>query len=145
MKPICIYADGASRGNKGDSAIGIVITDFNGNVIRKKSKPIGVKTCNEAEYLALIESLEYACEHTRGEIVYHSDSQLIINHMTGTFKLKATHLKPLFDKAKTLENRFKKVTYIHIPRENEYLILADKLANQALDRGLQTNHIEEER
>ncbi len=88
-------------------------------------------TSNVAEYKALINGLEMAKENSITKINIQGDSQLIINQMTGVYKVKAENLIPLYEKAKQLETYFDKINYSHIKRE--FNKAADKLANLALD------------
>lgn len=55
-----VYSDGASRGNPGISAIAFVIMTEDGRLLKKYSKYVGIRTNNQAEYEALIATLESA-------------------------------------------------------------------------------------
>ena len=70
------------------------------------------KTNNECEYGALLEALELAQEK---DTIY-SDSQMMVNHLNGQYRVRAQHLKPLFLRAKELI-REKKVTLLWLRRE----------------------------
>lgn len=130
---VVLYTDGASRNNPGNSAIGYRITEEDGRLLKEHKAAIGVKTNNEAEYLALIAGLEEASTFTREEVVCCSDSQLVVFQMNGAWRIKKSHLKSLHRETKQRELAFKKVTYTHLPREHEQIVACDKLANQALD------------
>jgi ribonuclease HI len=126
---LSIYIDGASRGNPGYSGIGIVITKDNDKVAEYKEF-IGMKTNNQAEYIALKKALEIAST-IEDEITVLSDSELVINQRKHYYKVRNKQIKILFREISNLEKHFKTVTYRHIPREiNRY---ADSLANQAID------------
>ena len=58
MSKIKVYTDGASRGNPGESGIGIVIYDSTGAVLKTWNEYTGKSTNNQAEYNALLKSLE---------------------------------------------------------------------------------------
>jgi len=59
MYKIIVNTDGASRGNPGPAAIGVVIKDETGKVVKKYSEFLGLEmTNNEAEYEAVIFSLK---------------------------------------------------------------------------------------
>lgn len=132
-----VYTDGASRGNPGLSGAGIVILDESGNIISEEKQFLGVMTNNAAEYSALILSLEAIrkLKHKNAQIPavsFYSDSQLMVNQITGKFKVKDLQLskfhKEFLTTAKKMNLEF---SAIHIPRnENK---LADKLANKAID------------
>lgn len=124
-----IHIDGASRGNPGYSGIGIVITRDNDKIAEYKEF-IGIKTNNQAEYIALKKALEIASS-IDDEVTVLSDSELVINQRTNKYKVRNKQLKLLFREISNLEKYFRTVIYIHIPREiNRY---ADSLANQAID------------
>ncbi|MGC2573371.1 MAG: ribonuclease HI family protein [Candidatus Nitrosopolaris sp.] len=126
---LSIHIDGASRGNPGHSGIGIVITKDNGKIAEYKEF-IGMKTNNQAEYIALKKALEIAST-IDDEITVLSDSELVINQRTHHYKVRNKQLKVLFREISNLEKYFRTVIYRHIPREvNAY---ADSLANQAID------------
>ncbi|MCX8052517.1 MAG: ribonuclease HI family protein [Armatimonadetes bacterium] len=130
MNELAIYTDGASKGNPGPAAIGVVIADQSGTVIREVGEYVGEATNNAAEYLALIrglwEALDLGCDSIRINV----DSELMARQISGVYKVKSSNLKPLHEKAITLLSRFRRVLISHVPRElNER---ADELANQAI-------------
>ena len=131
---IFVNADGGSRGNPGPAAIGVVLRDETGKVIETYNHKIGVATNNIAEYKALIKSLELAKKYTAGELIVHMDSELVVRQVSGQYKVKAKHLKPLADRVRTLSTHFKKVTYSAVPREDLHQSQADILVNSALDQ-----------
>ncbi len=146
MKRIFINTDGGSRGNPGPAAIGVVFSDEKGNVLYSCKEYIGTATNNEAEYRALIKAFEvlpkskWFTEHNGngGEIVCRLDSQLVVEQVSGHYKVKQEHIKELFSKIENLSGDFKlDVKFIHVPREENRL--ADKLVNEALDEQ-KTNH-----
>ncbi len=131
---VIIFTDGGSRGNPGKAGIGYLIQDLNGLNLETGSKYIGIKTNNEAEYLALIEALSQAIKLEAKNIKVFADSELMIKQLKKEYKVKQEHLKKLFDEVEKLTKNFKNVTYTHIKRE--FNKEADLLVNQALD-----NHI----
>lgn len=130
---LVIYTDGASRGNPGQASYGFTISGDKGNLIYEEGKYIGVTTNNVAEYTGVLEALKKAKKFSKShsEIELFADSRLIVEQLSGNFKVKALHLKPIFDKIKILEMEIGKVFYTHIPREKNFM--ADSLANEALD------------
>lgn len=132
---LIVYSDGASRGNPGRAAIGAVVMGDRhqgGGVLAEISEAIGNATNNEAEYRAAIAGLEAAAEMGADELILRADSLLLVRQLQGRWKLKATHLRPLFDQAHALLRGFARVRIEHVAREvNTH---ADTLANQALDR-----------
>lgn len=131
---ISVYSDGASRGNPGNAALAFIILSNDGTRLRKYSKYIGVKTNNQAEYEALIYALSSASLITSGEVICHSDSELIIRQLKGIYKIRNPTLRELWWKVKELEKRFKKVIFVHVKREDNYIQEVDKLSNNALDQ-----------
>ncbi len=133
LPKLLVYADGASRGNPGPAALGIVLCDGFENVIKKHRQSIGRATNNEAEYRALIRALELAAQHTRAKVEVYMDSQLVINQMSGDFKINEARLVKLASRVKERASRFQEVTYDHVPRGHRKIKLADTEANLALD------------
>ncbi len=126
-----IFTDGASRGNPGPAAIGIVFYNTKDEVLGDHKEPLGEQTNNYAEYMAVIRAMEICKDHPVDKIDFYCDSQLLVKQMLGEYKVKAPQIKPLFEKAKNLTKSFKGVGFHHVRRE--FNKEADALANQALD------------
>ena len=122
-----LYFDGCCKGNPGIGGAGAVIY-LDANEIWTSQKFVGMKeTNNSAEYSALIGGLEKAVELNITNITIKGDSQLVIKHMKGEYKVKSSNLIGLYEKAKQLANKIPNINYVHIPRaENSR---ADFLAN----------------
>lgn len=125
------YFDGASRGNPGAAGAGMVIYDGE-KVIWRRASPLGTKTNNEAEYMAL-ELLVGELERRglrNAEIC--GDSKLVISQTTGRWKIREPRLKALADpiiaRIRALGARCR-----WVPREQN--AEADRMSNIALDRG----------
>ena len=125
-----LYIDGASRGNPGEAGIGILLVDKQHEIARV-AKYIGKVTNNVAEYTALLEGIMLALAHGIKGIHVISDSELLVNQMSGKYKVKEPHLKELYLQGKQLIKQFTTVTFQHVPREENQE--ADKLANQGID------------
>ena len=125
-----IYIDGASRGNPGSSAVGVVIIDAKGNK-RKIKKYLGIHTNNQAEYHALITALAFAKKLRKTHLTIFTDSQLLANQVNRLWKVRDPDIKALYQEAISLIASFKKVKLNHIPRDLNKE--ADRLANEALD------------
>lgn len=142
MPSLEIYTDAACRKKDnrptGPTVSGFIIVE-NDQVICSSSEPIGDTTSNVGEYTAVINALDAACGISRGVIKVFSDSELVVNHLNGKYRLRASNLKPLFDRIKLLSSRFTSVTFIHVPRENERIQEVDHLCNQALDKVMGKN------
>ena len=129
-----VFTDGASRGNPGTSAVGIVINDEYDKEIMTLGKYIGECTNNVAEYTALIESVKLLKELNEPfeEINFFCDSELIVKQIRGEYKIKNKDLINLsLEFWKEIKSLNKKFSIRHIPREENKT--ADLLANTALD------------
>ncbi len=128
---VLIEADGGSRGNPGPAAYGAVLKDADtGEVIAEEGATIGVATNNVAEYSGLIAGLELAAEFAPGaRIEVRMDSKLVVEQMSGRWKVKHPSMKPLAAEATRLAPSG--TTYTWVPRERNGH--ADRLANEALD------------
>lgn len=129
-----VYSDGASRGNPGPSAIAFIILSENDIELTKYSSLVGEKTNNQAEYMALIEALEFASELYGREVSCYVDSELVIKQLNGNYRIKNPQLKILWLKIQELAQKFQRVTFLHAHRTDTYIKQVDQLANQALDR-----------
>jgi ribonuclease HI len=125
---LTLYTDGAARRNPGPAAIGVVIKN-GGRTVATISQAIGQATNNQAEYRAVIAGLERALELGAGEVEVRADSQLVVQQLAGAFRVKEASLKPLYQQAQALCNRFANCLVSYIPREENQE--ADRLANQA--------------
>jgi len=125
---VCI--DGASRGNPGNAAIGVVVLQ-DGVPLRAFGETIGVATNNVAEYRAFLRGLEEADSLGARVVRVQSDSELLVRQLSGRYKVRSTALVPLHRRALAAMRRFDRVQIVHVPRELN--AAADALANQALD------------
>lgn len=136
-----IFTDGASKGNPGPAAIGIVGFDsdvsFESFKIKRelaaffRAEPIGSQTNNVAEYQAFVSALQI-CKRKgiTANTVFHLDSELIVKQINGAYKVKNANLRPLYIEAMNLLNTFDSSKVIHVPRNNNRI--ADYLANEAI-------------
>ncbi|HOG24188.1 MAG: 14.7 kDa ribonuclease H-like protein [Candidatus Omnitrophica bacterium ADurb.Bin292] len=131
---LIVYSDGGARGNPGPAAVGVLVCDEQGHKLGDHSEVIGETTNNVAEYTAVLRGLTLAAELKGVEVDYFLDSELVARQLSGIYKLKAEHLRPLFTDVKEKEKKFKRVTYFHVPREHEKIRYVDKLVNIALNK-----------
>ena len=129
-KRLIIYTDGASSGNPGPAAIGIVIKDGQGRVISRISRRIGRATNNQAEYRAIITALEEASRLGAEEVDIKSDSELVVKQLKGRYRVKKATLRPLYQEVVRLNGSLEAFTITHVPRTQNRE--ADRLANKAL-------------
>ena len=127
---VYVYIDGASKGNPGYSAVGIVIKDPSGNTLKRYNKAIGKTTNNIAEYTALKYALEVVCKYSK-EAVILSDSKLLVNQMKGVYKVRNDCIRRMVEEITSIKDaKGLRVEYKLVGRgENSE---ADRLANDAL-------------
>ncbi|MFI6869277.1 bifunctional RNase H/acid phosphatase [Nocardia sp. NPDC050406] len=131
---VIIEADGGSRGNPGPAGYGAVVWDAaHGRVLAERREFLGVTTNNVAEYRGLIAGLEAAAELGATEVDARMDSKLVVEQLSGRWKIKHAAMIPLAERARQLIAGFDRVSFTWIPRaENSH---ADRLANEAMDDG----------
>jgi ribonuclease HI len=129
-----LFSDGGSRGNPGMSGAGFVIYDAEKKEVFTGKKFLGRQTNNYAEYQGVILGLQLALDEGFSDLEVRLDSKLIVEQMSGRWKVKNANIKPLFEQAKAREEQFLSVKFKHIPREKNKR--ADELANQAMDGGV---------
>lgn len=134
IERVKIYTDGGARGNPGPAACGAVIKNPAGRVLKKVSRFLGHATNNQAEYEAVLLGLKAAKELSAQTVDFFLDSELIANQLSRNFKVKDLNLQSLFVKIWNLSLGFKKISYHHIPREENKE--ADRLVNEELDKHL---------
>jgi probable phosphoglycerate mutase len=131
MSVFTAHIDGGARGNPGPAGWGAVIQDASGQTVIELMGALPHATNNVAEYQGLIAALTWGVEHGATSLAIKSDSLLIVQQMRGVYKVKHEGLKPLYGQARLLAHKIGRVTYAHIPREENRD--ADRLANQAMD------------
>jgi broad specificity phosphatase PhoE/ribonuclease HI len=129
---LIVEADGGSRGNPGPAGYGTVVWSADrGAVLAESKQAIGRATNNVAEYRGLIAGLEEAAKLGATDVDVLMDSKLVVEQMSGRWKVKHPDIAPLHQQAAALSTRFDHITYTWIPRaENSH---ADRLANEAMD------------
>ncbi|WP_438294131.1 bifunctional RNase H/acid phosphatase [Streptomyces sp. HUAS TT7] len=134
VRQFVVEADGGSRGNPGPAGYGAVVLDpATGETLAEAAEFIGVATNNVAEYKGLIAGLRAARElDPAARVRVRMDSKLVVEQMSGRWKIKHPDMKPLAAEAGRILPS-SQVSYEWIPRErNKH---ADRLANEAMDAG----------
>ncbi|MFJ8646439.1 bifunctional RNase H/acid phosphatase [Streptomyces sp. NPDC093546] len=134
LRELIVEADGGSRGNPGPAGYGAVVLDpVSGEPLAEAAEYIGVATNNVAEYRGLVAGLKAARELAPdAKVRVRMDSKLVVEQMSGRWKIKHPDMKPLAAEAARVFPA-SQVTYEWIPREkNKH---ADRLANEAMDAG----------
>ena len=138
MRPrrvLTVEADGGSRGNPGPAGYGAVVRD-GAAVLAERAAGIGRATNNVAEYRGLIAGLNAALElDPDAELEVRMDSKLVVEQMSGRWKVKHPDMRPLASEASQLVRRFPQVSFAWIPRAQN--AVADRLANEAMDAAAQ--------
>jgi probable phosphoglycerate mutase len=128
-----ITADGGSRGNPGPAAFGAVVYE-NDKIVKEVGAAIGVASNNVAEYQGLIAGLKAANEiDPKATILVKMDSKLVVEQMSGRWKVKHPNMKELAKQAFATHDP-KLVSYQWIPREENSH--ADSILNDVLDSGM---------
>lgn len=139
MNKIKVFTDGASKGNPGAAGIGIVLYDEHDNILEQYFEYLGKATNNQAEYSAILKSLDIIDKTRKStffdNVDFFSDSELMVKQIRGEYKIKNNGLKPL---VMEFHNRVKhlniKYTITHIKRE--FNKTADNLANKAINEAV---------
>ncbi|MEV6219702.1 bifunctional RNase H/acid phosphatase [Nocardia sp. NPDC051833] len=134
MNEVIVEADGGSRGNPGPAGYGaVVFAADHVRVLAERKEYVGVTTNNVAEYRGLIAGLAAAAELGARVVAVRMDSKLVVEQMSGRWKVKHPSMIPLAEQARGLVAGFDRVSFTWIPRaENSH---ADRLANEAMDDG----------
>jgi ribonuclease HI len=127
------HVDGGARGNPGPAGYGVAIQDETGHPVAELSEYLGHRTNNYAEYQGLLAALRYAAENHVKALQVVSDSELMVRQMKGIYKVRNPDLRKLYDEAQQLVRRLEHFEIRHAMREQNKT--ADRLANEAMDRG----------
>ncbi|HKG19402.1 MAG TPA: ribonuclease HI family protein, partial [Candidatus Limnocylindrales bacterium] len=103
-----IRTDGAARGNPGPASAGAVLIDASRPDARDPrasadasiSEFLGVQTNNVAEYTGVVRALELARELGAREVSLMLDSKLIVEQLSGRWRIKDAKLIPLWEAAR---------------------------------------------
>ena len=127
-----MYCDGGSRGNPGVAGSGAVVYDASGETLGEIAYVVGKKSSNNvAEYHGLIQGLEASRSVGATRVDVFMDSKLVVEQMTGRWKIKHPDMQKLARQARDLASGFEKVTYTWVPRAKNKK--ADELSNVAMD------------
>jgi len=124
--------DGASRGNPGESGIGVIVRNAGGEVVLSISEYIGKTTNNVAEYTALITLLRRMTQVHCTRLEVQSDSELMVRQVNGTYRVKDRKLKEYSAEVQRLRAEAPYEFLLrHVPREQNRE--ADALANRGIE------------
>ena len=130
---VIVYADGGSRGNPGVAGSGAVVYAADGRTaLRDIVYVVGKKASNNvAEYHGLLRGLEAARDLGARTVEVYMDSKLVVEQMSGRWKIKHPDMQKLALEARRLVEGFENVTFAWVPRGKN--AVADALSNQAMD------------
>lgn len=116
-RELLVEADGGSRGNPGPAGYGAVVLDpVSGEALAEAAEFIGTATNNVAEYKGLLAGLRAARDLDPEATVHvRMDSKLVVEQMSGRWKIKHPDMKPLAAEAAAVFPPGR-VTYEWIPR-----------------------------
>jgi ribonuclease HI len=132
---LTIHTDGGSRGNPGPAAAGVFV--LNGEeVVAEEKHYLGIKTNNDAEYTAFVDSLiwlkTFITDHKVEKVIWKLDSQLVVEQLNRRWKIKEPRIQQfaqhIWQELATLKIPFH-IMYVPRAQNKE----ADRLVNQALD------------
>ena len=127
------HCDGGARGNPGPAGYGAVIADAQGGKLAELSEFLGNRTNNYAEYSGLLGVLAWTIEHGHRHLRVVSDSELMVKQIQGRYKVNSPDLRPLFEEARRRIAKLDSFQITHALRHKNKD--ADRLANEAMDRG----------
>jgi probable phosphoglycerate mutase len=128
-----VEADGGSRGNPGPAGYGALVRDARtGRVLAERAASVGRATNNVAEYGGLVAGLQAALDlDPTAEVEVRMDSKLVVEQMSGRWKVKHPDMQKLALQAQQLARELGGVRYTWVPRAQNSA--ADALANSAMD------------
>jgi probable phosphoglycerate mutase len=133
MPELIVEADGGSRGNPGVAAGGAVVVDEStGVLIAQIGVYVGHATNNVAEYSGMLAGVKFAIEHSSDDvgIVVRMDSKLVVEQMSGRWKIKHPDMAVLAAEAKSIIGN-RAVSFVWVPRLDN--ARADAMANRSMD------------
>ncbi len=133
LSAVYVYTDGAAEPNPGPSASAWLIVDPVGwEVLAEGAEYLGRGTNNEAEYTAIIKGLDECAAHCRGVVRVFSDSQLCINQINGSWRVREPRLRPLLAEVSRRRAFFKEVRFQWVSRENQWVSICDRNAMESI-------------
>lgn len=127
---LVVEADGGSRGNPGPAGYGALVREGD-TVLAERAEYLGECSNNVAEYSGLVAGLRAAAQiDPTARVEVRMDSRLVVEQMSGRWKIKHADMRRLADEAGAVLPAGQ-VTYTWVPRaENS---AADALANAVMD------------
>lgn len=125
-----VYTDAASRGNPGESGVGIVIKKE--KRYEEYSFSVGVLTNHEAEFHAVIKALEICMEKYPNEVLsFRTDSKVVVDTIEKNHT-KNKEFQPLLEEIRNLSHTFPLFFIKWIPEKDNKN--ADRLARKSIQQ-----------
>lgn len=134
FRKLIIHTDGASRGNPGKAGIGVAIFNEDYQLVEDVCRFIGETTNNVAEYQAMILAAQKAVACHAKEVVFRTDSELLVRQLNGVYRVKSANILPLYDELIKLLDKIPAWEIQHVRREEN--VIADALANRGIDSSM---------
>jgi len=134
LRSATLFTDGGARGNPGPAAIAYRVLDADGHVLEAHAEFVGTRTCNEAEYDALLAGLRACARLSLAALRVVSDSQLMVRQLNGEYRLRTAILASRFNEARNLlRDEFAYVQVEHRRRGDPELSTCDQMVNAVLE------------
>jgi len=127
---LILYTDGSCKGNPGEGGAGVIVKNEQGETISRIKRYLGPVTNNIAEYQALIVGLQEAQRLGSKDVEIYLDAELVVNQITGVYRVRDRRLKALEGEVRRLLRPFARWVIRQIPREENRE--ADRLAREAV-------------
>jgi probable phosphoglycerate mutase len=129
VSELIVEADGGSRGNPGQAGSGaLVVNSATGEIVAEIGIYVGIASNNVAEYRGMIAGLRRALNIDPTAVIHvRMDSKLVVEQMSGRWKIKHPDMQKLAQEARELIGT-NRVTFEWIPRASNSR--ADALANR---------------
>lgn len=134
FRKLIIHTDGASRGNPGKAGIGVAIFNEDYQLVEDECRFIGETTNNVAEYQAMILAAQKAVVCNAKEVIFRTDSELLVRQLNGVYRVKSSNILPLYNELMKLLDMIPAWEIQHVRREEN--VIADALANRGIDSSM---------
>lgn len=113
-----------------------IVYDTRAKVVYKEVKPYRSKTAkatsNMAEYLGVLNAMQYLASNGIEFANFYTDSQLVANHVNKLYRCKDSNLKVLLKKIQGIRSKVADYGVSYIPRK--FNKEADKLCREVLEK-----------
>ena len=131
MAKLTVNVDGGARGNPGPAAIGVVVRDGDGEMLKEVGEESAARPTTSPSTGRCLRGIELAAEHGAGELELVGDSELVVRQVEGRYKVKDATMKELHGEVKRALADFGGWSIRHVRRAQN--ADADRLVNEALD------------